>query len=228
MSSFPFRFFYPAFILFLAVVSGARGADSQGTILRVIDGDSLLVSEGGSQVNVRLIGIDAPEAEDNPKAEQDAAANHESLAVVIRNGKEAENYLKTIVRAGERITLVTDSQTKDGYGRLLAYVYLSDGKLLNEKIIRAGYAVPLAIPPDVKFQKEFESAYESALKGKRGLWSSSRPGGLAGKKRRGKKWRYHYWRKARATPVPWPQTDVTDQKEVSDQKDVSDKTGHSK
>ena len=224
----PYRIFFSALFLPLAAASLSFGSTSEGTILRVIDGDSLWVNEGGNQVNVRLIGIDAPEAEDNPKAEQDASENHQSLASVIASGKEAENYLKNLVHTGEVITLVTDVQTKDAYGRLLAYVYLSDGKLLNEKIVRAGFAVPLAIAPDIKYRKEFESAYESALKGKRGLWSALGSKGLVLKKRRGKKWRYHYWRRARATPVPWPQTDVTDQKNVSDQNEVSGKTEHFK
>jgi micrococcal nuclease len=44
-----------------------------------------------------------------------------------------------------------DVQTRDWYDRLLAYVYLPDGKTLNEEIIRAGYAQIMTIPTDVKY-----------------------------------------------------------------------------
>lgn len=218
----------PAFLSLSAVIPSSAAAAATGTVIRVIDGDSLLVREGGEEVNVRLIGIDAPEAEDNPKAEADASNQHETLATVIKNGKEAAQYLKRLLHPGVTVTLVTDVQSKDIYGRLLAYVYLPDGKLLNEAIVRAGYAVPLVIEPDTRFRKKFQSAYESALKAKRGLWAKPIPGGLTAVKRRSSKGRYYYRRRVRATPVPGPQTDVTDQKDVSDQKEVSGKPGRFK
>lgn len=43
----------------------------------------------------------------------------------------------------------------DKYGRLLAYVWLSDGRMLNEVLIREGYAQVYTIPPNVKYQERF-------------------------------------------------------------------------
>ena len=52
-----------------------------------------------------------------------------------------------------------DVQKRDKYGRLLAYVYLSDGKMVNEEIVKAGYANFMTYPPNVKYQEKFLKAY---------------------------------------------------------------------
>ncbi len=52
---------------------------------------------------------------------------------------------------------------RDRYDRLLGYVYLSNGKMLNEEIVKAGYA-------NVKYQDRFLKAYQEARERKRGLW----------------------------------------------------------
>jgi micrococcal nuclease len=54
--------------------------------------------------------------------------------------------------------------------RLLGYVYLSNGKMLNEEIVKAGYGNVMTIPPNVKYQDRFLKAYQEARKRKRGLW----------------------------------------------------------
>ncbi len=63
-----------------------------------------------------------------------------------------------------------DAQQRDRYSRLLGYVYLSNGKMLNEEIVKAGYANVMTIPPNVKYQDRFLRAYKRAREGKRGLW----------------------------------------------------------
>ncbi len=59
---------------------------------------------------------------------------------------------------------------RDRYGRLLGYVFLSNGKMLNEEIVKAGYAIVMTIPPNVKHQDRFLRAYKQARERKRGLW----------------------------------------------------------
>ncbi len=190
-----------------------------GTIIRVIDGDSLLVNNKGIEENVRLIGIDAPEAHDNPKAEKDAERDSEALSKVLSRGKEAAVYVRGFVHSGDKVRVETDVQQRDPYGRLLGYVYLSNGVFLNEKIIKAGYAVPLCIEPNVKFRKKFEFGYDSAFKNKRGLWNQARTLKLPSEKLRGEKVRSEKKGKRKKTgSPPETQTEVTDQKEVSDLK----------
>jgi micrococcal nuclease len=63
-----------------------------------------------------------------------------------------------------------DVQKRAKGGRLLGYVYLSDGKMLNEEIVKAGYAYPMTVPPNVKYQERFLKAYREARENRRGLW----------------------------------------------------------
>ena len=68
------------------------------------------------------------------------------------------------------VRIELDVQARDKYGRLLAYVYLPNGKMLNEEIVKAGYGSPMTIPPNVKHQEAFLRAYRQAREKKRGLW----------------------------------------------------------
>ncbi len=85
-------------------------------------------------------------------------------------GKRATEYVKSLVKPGDLITIEFDAQQKDRYDRLLGYDYLSNGKMLNEEIVKAGYANVMTIPPNVKYQDRFLGAYEEARERKKGLW----------------------------------------------------------
>ena len=69
------------------------------------------------------------------------------------------------------ITIELDVQERDRYGRILGYVYLSSGKMLNEEIVKAGYAVIMTISPNVKYKDRFLIAYKYAKERKVGLWN---------------------------------------------------------
>jgi micrococcal nuclease len=85
-------------------------------------------------------------------------------------GKKATRYVKGLVKPGDLITIELDVQERDRYGRILGYVYLSNGKMLNEEIVKAGYAMIMTIPPNVKYKDRFLKAYQEARESKRGLW----------------------------------------------------------
>ena len=68
------------------------------------------------------------------------------------------------------IAIEHDVQERDRYGRILGYVYLSNGKMLNEEIVKAGYAMIMTMPPNVKYKDRFLRAYKQARERKRGLW----------------------------------------------------------
>jgi len=68
------------------------------------------------------------------------------------------------------MTIEYDVQKQDKYGRLLGYVYLKNGEMLNEEIIKSGYASPMTIPPNIKYKDKFTKAYREAKENKRGLW----------------------------------------------------------
>lgn len=158
----------PFFIIFAIAVSLQAGETI--AVLRVLDGDTLIVNYKGKEESIRLIGIDAPESKANKKAKGDAQRSGEDLKTIISQGKKATEFVNTIVRPGDKVTIEFDVQTRDKYGRLLCYVYLINGKMLNEEIVEAGYADLMTIPPNVKYQDRFLKAYRGARENQRGLW----------------------------------------------------------
>jgi micrococcal nuclease len=73
--------------------------------------------------------------------------------------------------ADRDVRLEFDAEQHDRYGRLLAYVYLDDGKFVNEEIIKNGYAYPMTIAPNTRHAADFKALYEKAQANKLGLWS---------------------------------------------------------
>lgn len=139
-------------------------------VLWVVDGDTLKVNYKGKEESVRLFGIDAPESRINKKAKNDAQRSGEDLKTITAMGKKATNYVKSFVKPGDTVRMEFDVQKRDKYGRLLGYVYLSDEKMLNEEIVKAGYAQLMTIPPNVHYQERFLKAYREARENKKGLW----------------------------------------------------------
>ena len=140
-------------------------------VLSVVDGDTLKIGYKGQKESIRLIGIDTPESRINKKTKNDAKRSGQNIETIIAMGKRAAAYVESLVKPGDTITIEFDVQKKDRYGRLLGYVYLSNGKMLNEEIVKAGYANVMTIPPDVKYKDRFLRAYKQAREDKRGLWT---------------------------------------------------------
>jgi micrococcal nuclease len=132
------------------------------TLIEVTDGDTIRVDIDGREEPVRLILIDAPETRDpnNPP---------ECF------GQEATTYLTWLLSLGGDLYLETDVSDRDRFGRLLRYVWLDfgDGEvyLVNEAMVRAGYAAFSTFPPDVKYVEEMREAGQFAREYGYGLWS---------------------------------------------------------
>ena len=77
------------------------------------------------------------------------------------------------IAKGKIIKLEYDDtqSTRDTYGRLLAYVYLEDGQMINRKMIAEGYAYEYTYMTPYKYQKEFRQLANLARSSKRGLWA---------------------------------------------------------
>ena len=126
---------------------------------RVIDGDTVVVLIGAAPVTIRLIGIDTPETVDPRKPVQCF-------------GAEASQRAKSILES-RRVFLETDPSQgdRDTYGRLLAYVFLSDGSNFNQKMIAEGYAHEYTYDLPYKYQNEFRKAERQARQKELGLWA---------------------------------------------------------
>lgn len=158
------------FFIFLVFQGTYSSADKKPIILKIIDGDTILVEYKGKKENVRLIGIDTPESRLNRKALKDAQKGQENIENIIKAGQEATRFVQSLIKPGDEVHLEFDTQIRDKYGRLLAYVYLSDGRMLNEEILKAGYAQLLTYPPNIKYVNRFLKAYREARENNRGLW----------------------------------------------------------
>jgi micrococcal nuclease len=143
----------------------------QAVVLRVVDGDTLKVNYQGRPERIRLLGIDTPESAVNPKARRDSRRTKKDLKNIILLGQQAKKYVQDRVKPGMVLHLEFDVRKNDQYGRMLAYVYLPDGRMLNEEILRDGYALVLTIPPNVKYQQRFLEAFQQARNERAGLWS---------------------------------------------------------
>jgi len=142
----------------------------EAVVTRVVDGDTIRVSYQGKSDTVRLIGIDAPESRNNRKAKKDSARSERDIEETIAMGRKSTEFVKGLIHGGSQVALELDVQERNHYHRLLAYVYLPDGRMLNEEIVRAGYAAPMTVPPNVKYAGTFSRAYREARENKRGLW----------------------------------------------------------
>ncbi|NLJ10764.1 MAG: thermonuclease family protein [Treponema sp.] len=132
------------------------------TVLEVIDGDTIKVSipnprpiQLKAQETIRFLGIDAPETSASPRP----AGYY---------GEEAKAYVKKLL-AGKSVRLAFDWDLRDKYGRLLAYIYLTDGTCVNLHLVEQGYAFAY-VHFTFQFMDEFTRAQAAAKQKKRGLW----------------------------------------------------------
>ncbi len=159
-----------SFVLILVLMSSSLHAQQKTTVTRIIDGDMIQALYGEVEKRIRLIGIDTPESRVNRKAMKDANMSEHDIKTIVEMGQKAKAYVDGLIKRGNFITIEFDVKKMDRYGRLLCYVYLSNGKMLNEEIVEAGYANVMTIPPNVKYEDKFLSAYKQARESKVGLW----------------------------------------------------------
>ena len=142
----------------------------RATLVRVVDGDTVIVLVNGRKERVRLIGIDTPESRPNRKAERDVRELGVRMEVMLRAGREAKEFLKKLLHPGDTVYLELDVQKRDKYGRLLAYLYLPDGRMVNEILLREGIARVYTVPPNVRYVDRFLQAQREARERGKGFW----------------------------------------------------------
>ena len=114
-------------------------------IVKFVDGDGIILEDivSKKEFEVRLYGIDAPEINYCNKIKKDEIELQVPAALLIKLGYLSFNFLKDQVNLGDVCTLVQEqNNVVDKYGRLLGYLILKDGRVLNEIMIKEGYAKP--------------------------------------------------------------------------------------
>lgn len=130
-------------------------------LVRVVDGDTIVVDISGSEYKVRLIGIDTPESVASDEyLEKTGKENTEE-------GKDASNFTKEVLKNTEIVYLQKDTSETDKYGRLLRYVWLEipedkesaeeiSAKMLNGILLSEGIANAVKYEPDTHYAEVFE------------------------------------------------------------------------
>ena len=141
--------------LVTALPAWSTPAPVEGTVVRVVDGDTIHVRIGARVEKVRYIGVNTPEVHHPTKGEEPG-------------GREAAEVNRRLVE-GQAARLELDVQERDRYGRLLAYVWIGD-LMINAELVRLGYAQVMTIPPNVRYQEVFLKLQREAREAGRGLW----------------------------------------------------------
>lgn len=129
-------------------------------VTEIIDGDTIRVKIKDHTETVRYLLIDTPELHHPTRGEEELGA-----IAMMANREIVED---------RRVTLETDVLKRDRYGRLLAYVWIDTDKgqvMVNEELVIRGFAMPMTIPPNVKYDNRISSAFMKARKNEKGLWA---------------------------------------------------------
>lgn len=124
--------------------------DFVGNVVGVSDGDTIEVMRSGRAERVRLYGVDSPERR------QPFSSRAKQFTSSLVFGKT--------VRVRIRDT--------DQLGRIVAEVYLPDGRSLNQELVRAGYAWWFRRYSDDPTLQRLE---QEARRARRGLWADNNP-----------------------------------------------------
>jgi micrococcal nuclease len=149
------RWLLPLVILSLLAAPASEGQPLEGSVIRVVDGDTIHVKLGDRVEKVRYIGVNTPELRHPSRGEEPG-------------GRVAAEVNRRLV-GGQRVRLERDVQSRDRHGRLLAYVWIGE-LMVNAELVRLGYAQVMTVPPNVRHQDLFVKLQREAREAGRGLW----------------------------------------------------------
>lgn len=163
---------YLSFVIFLLIIIATKSGwldkpaslaeQSQPGLYNVSkfdDGDTIVVDMAGHDETVRFIGVDTPET-------------HRPNTPVQCYGPDAAAYTKKLI-GDNKVRLQADplDTNRDRYGRLLRYVFLPDGTLVEDKLLSGGFAFAYVQFPFEKKQS-FVAEETQAKQARLGLWGS--------------------------------------------------------
>ena len=136
--------------------SGIPNGPFEAKVVRVIDGDTIVVEYKGSTERVRYIGVDTPESV-KPNTPVQCYA-------------KIASHLNESLVGGKTVVITPGSEQRDRYGRLLAYVSTKEGVDVNRELIARGAAKTLEIAPNTQRAPEFRELEANARNEQAGMW----------------------------------------------------------
>lgn len=129
-------------------------------VVRVVDGDTVVLRRGGEDITCRLIGVDTPETVAPGKPVQPG-------------GREATEYLRGWIGGKVvRVSYQTSPYSRDRYGRPLVYLWADMGRQsVNYEMIRRGMGKFTPSYPTM-YRAEFKAAETEARMARRGIWGA--------------------------------------------------------
>ncbi len=144
-------------MLFAAAAMPAKIINKEpARLIRVISADTLTILYNGKWEELKLIGLDALETALNDKVYEEALRESSSPDEVISRGMKATEFVQRYLRYGSQIWIEFDVKKRDRFYRLLGYVYLADGRMLNEIVLRHGLAELFLFPPNLRYSHRFQ------------------------------------------------------------------------
>lgn len=125
-------------------------------VVRVVDGDTVILNIDGQRTRVRLIGIDTPES-----VAEDKSRN-------VKEGKIASEYTKILLE-NKKVRVEFDEEKQDVYERKLGYLFLDD-EFINEKLLKEGMAKLYTKTTNQKYSERLKKAEQHAKDNKKGFW----------------------------------------------------------
>lgn len=155
-----YRFLSVAICLLLA--SCQKAEIPTGTFVQVqrtVSGQTIEIISTVDQIalleQIRLIGIEVPDLKQQPW------------------GEAAKNKLEQLI-GGKQVLLESDVEEKDRFDRKLAYLW-QDRVLVNEQLVKEGYALATVRSPNTKYQQRIVNAQEWARLMGKGIWNPKQP-----------------------------------------------------
>lgn len=143
---------------------GTRNDAIRAEVIRVVDGDTLILHMNGQDIRVRLIGVDSPESVSEVKEENTIY------------GQYASDFTKSRLKQGMLVYITYDLERVDQYGRSLVYVWTGEhignlDFLFQKQLLEEGYAIATSYEPNTMYAVEFYNVMKKTMEEKKGLWA---------------------------------------------------------
>jgi len=140
----------------------------EALVVKVVASDLIVLEDGR---HIKLIGVESAGRPAHQYAKYDDKGHviEEPEEPTIPLEEQALTYAQELLE-NKKVRLEFDVDAGDSSsGYLYAYVYLPDGRMANEELLRMGFVKLRIIPPNVKHEDKLRTAYQQAKKEKRGL-----------------------------------------------------------